>query len=75
MVLGLLHDHATYWKGFGYLLIYNFFFVLPLLVILILASNRSLLEKVQTWRKKETGAMHLWGGIAMVVLGVIIFML
>ena len=25
-VLGLLHDQANYWRGFGYLIFYNFFF-------------------------------------------------
>ena len=38
--LGLLSAKTTYLKGMGYLIIYNIMFVLPLVVILILASNR-----------------------------------
>lgn len=75
MVLGLLHDKATYLKGVGYLLIYNLIFILPLLVILFMASDKKLLEKVTEWRNKEIGKMRLWGGVVMVVLGLIIFLL
>lgn len=74
-VLGLLHDKATYLNGLGYLFLYNLIFILPLAVILLIASDKSLLEKVQTWRKKETRKMRLWGGLAMVALGIIIYAL
>lgn len=75
MVLGLLHDRATAFTGFGYLMLYNLIFILPLIVILLIASDGALLAKVQEWRKSETRNMRFWGGIAMVVLGVIIFFL
>ncbi len=75
MVLGLLHDRATAVAGFGYLVLYNLIFVLPLIVILLIASNGALLAKVQEWRKSETRNMRFWGGVAMVVLGVLIFFL
>ncbi len=74
MVLGLLHDQGTYLVGLGYLFLYNIIFILPLAVILAIASNGKLLEKVQTWRKSETKNMRLWGGIAMVALGLLIFL-
>lgn len=75
MVLGLLHDQSTYIRGFGYLLLYNGIFVLPLAVILLIAGSRTLLGKMQEWKKAETQAMRLWGGIAMVLLGFVIFVL
>jgi len=75
MVLGLLHDQGTYLAGVGYLLLYNLIFILPLVVILALASDNALLEKVSAWKKSETGRMRLWGGIAMVILGLVIFFL
>ena len=74
MVLGLLHDGATYAKGLGYLIFYNLIFVLPLLVILFIASDRAVLEKVQAWKKEQTGRMRFWGGLAAVALGVVILM-
>ena len=75
MVLGLLHDQSTYMGGFGYLLLYNVIFVLPLIVLLSLASNQALLGKVQAWQQAEKSNMRLVGGIVMVVLGIIIFFL
>lgn len=75
MVLGLLHDQATYLKGLGYLLLYNAIFILPLVIILLISSDAVLLEKVKSWQQKERGLMRLGGGIAMVALGIIIFFL
>src|SRR3989344_7799519 len=34
LVIGLLHDSASYLKGFGYLLLYNFLMLLPLVAVL-----------------------------------------
>lgn len=75
MVLGLLHDQGTYFAGVGYLLLYNLIFILPLVVILLIASDQSLVTKVQNWKKSETKNMRLWGGIAMVILGLVILLL
>lgn len=75
MILGLLHDQATYLRGFAYLILYNLIFILPLATILFIASDQALLEKVQTWRRQESKKMRLWSGIAMIVLGLIIFAL
>ncbi|HEU5114814.1 MAG TPA: cytochrome c biogenesis protein CcdA [Candidatus Paceibacterota bacterium] len=52
--LSLLHDKTTYWQGFGYLLVYNAIFVLPLVVILLVSTNRAVLEKVERIRKIES---------------------
>jgi len=73
MVLGLLHDQVTYYTGVSYLFLYNLIFILPLVLILLIASDRALLEKVQAWQQSERKAMRWGGGIAMLVLGVIIF--
>lgn len=75
MVLGLLHDNATYLSGVGYLLLYNLIFILPLAVILLVASDSSLLEKVKEWKKEENRHMRIWGSIAMIILGLIIFII
>lgn len=75
MVLGLLHDSTTYLRGAGYLVLYNLIFILPLVVVLAIASERSLMEKVNTWRKTNTKAMRLWGGAAMVAFGIILLSL
>jgi cytochrome c-type biogenesis protein len=73
MAVGLLHDQATYYTGVGYLLLYNVIFVLPLILILLVASNASLLGKVQQWQQSRRRAMRLGGGGAMIALGLLVF--
>jgi len=75
MILGLLHDRATYMKGAAYLLFYNLVFVLPLVITLFIASNKTLLEKLRAWKENKNIRINFWSGIAMIILGVIIFML
>ena len=74
-VLGLLHDSVTYLKGFGYLVFYNAVFVLPLIIILSIASNQSVLEKVQAWQNQERKQERLIAGVLMAALGALIFLL
>jgi len=73
MVLGLLHDQSTYYTGVGYLLLYNAIFVLPLVLILLFASDAALLGKVQQWQQHRRRTMRLGGGSAMVAMGLFIF--
>lgn len=75
MVLGLLHDSMTYLKGVGYLLLYNAIFILPLAIVLALASDSAVLAKIRAWKKEENMAMKLWAGIGMILLGVVIYLL
>jgi cytochrome c biogenesis protein CcdA len=73
MILGLLHDSQTFLHGLAYLLLYNLVFVFPLVVILLVASDRGLLDKVQAWQQKERETAKFLGAAAMVILGLIIF--
>lgn len=75
MVLGLLHDQGTYFAGVGYLLLYNLIFVLPLVLILLISSDNALVEKVMALKKAENKNMRLWGGVAMIVLGLFMFII
>ncbi len=75
MILGLLHDSGTYVTGLGYLALYNLIFVLPLAVILFAAGDERLLAKAQEFKRTNTRRMRLWGGAAMVALGLAIFAL
>jgi len=75
MVLGLLHDQATYFTGVAYLILYNVIFILPLVLILLFASDASLFARVQAWQERKRQAMRLGGGGAMVALGLLIFAL
>ena len=75
MVLGLLHDQDTYGAGIGYLLLYNLIFVLPLVVLLALASDAKVVGKVRAWQGRERRTMKLVAGVAMIILGLVIFFL
>lgn len=75
MVLGLLHDAATYLKGLGYLLFYNLIFIAPLAVILLIATDQSLVDRVRSWQRAERKFMKLGTGIAMIALGILVFFL
>lgn len=75
MILGLLHDKAEHLRGLIYLILYNLVFILPLLLVLFIASNQTLLGKVQEWRKEKAGGVQFLGGVAMIILGIIIFAL
>lgn len=74
-VIGLLHDTRTYASGLFYLVLYNGIFILPLVILLLATSDKSLLETVERWQARTRMPMRLWGGIAMVVLGLIIYLI
>lgn len=72
-VLGLLHDQHNFWKGFMYLIIYNIVFVLPLIVMLVMAANRTVLEKLDKLRRLETKKTRLILHGCLLVLASLIF--
>lgn len=73
MILGLLHDSATYLKGFWYLLFYNLLFVSPLLLILGAAADKEAVAVAEKIRAGEFKKARLIVGIIMVVLGTLVF--
>lgn len=68
-VLSLLHDQATFWSGFGYLVTYNLIFVSPLLVILALASSRRALDRAEKIRRLESKKGRLVFDVALLAIG------
>jgi len=73
MVIGLLRDQVTYFKGLGYLLLYNFILIAPLVAVLWFAADRILLEKIQSWKREKTTNLKLWAGLVMIIIGTLIF--
>lgn len=74
-VLGLLHDRATYTQGVLYLISYNLIFVLPLILILVLASDRVVHATLERWQGRNRQAMRVVGGLLAILLGLIILAL
>ena len=71
-VLSLLALQPSALLGYGYLVLYNLIFVLPLVVILIAASARPTLNRLAHWNlhHKEWVRLALGGGV--VVMGLLI---
>ncbi len=73
MVIGLLHDQATYFTGFSYLTLYNVVLVAPLVAVLGIAADKNLLDKVQVWKSTNLKSVRLWAGLAMIGIGILVF--
>jgi len=71
-IIGLLAAKTTYWSGFGYLLLYNLMFIVPLIIILLMSSNKYAVEKLTTWEQSESKVMKLISAFTMVALGAVI---
>jgi cytochrome c-type biogenesis protein len=71
-VLSLLALQPTALLGYGYLVLYNVVFVLPLVVILVLAVSRPTLNRLAHWNlhHKEWVRLILGGGV--VLMGLLI---
>lgn len=72
-VLGLLHDQQNFWKGFIYLIIYNIVFVFPLIIMLAMAANKNVLEKLDNLRRLETKKTRLILHVCLLLIAVLIF--
>src|SRR3989344_2499508 len=69
MVIGLLRDQVTYFKGLGYLFLYNLILIIPLIAVLIISADKLLVDKMQQWQQQKRTAIKLVGGIIMIILG------
>ncbi len=71
-ITALLASKTTFITGFLYLLLYNLMFVMPLIILLVLAINPYTLLKLGEWQQKHKRTQKLVMGLLMVVLGVVI---
>jgi cytochrome c biogenesis protein CcdA len=72
MVIGLLRDQMTYFRGFGYLLFYNLILIIPLVAVLWISADKAVLDKVQDWKRTNIKAFKWWAGVIMIALGILI---
>ncbi len=68
-VLSLLAAQSSALAGFGYLVLYNLMFVLPLLGILLVASARPALNRLAHWNLHHRERIRLGLGAGVVVMG------
>ena len=71
-VLSLLALQPTKMLGYSYLLLYNIVFILPLVIILILASAKPTLGKLAHWNLHHKEWVRLVLGAGVVVMGLMI---
>lgn len=67
--ISLLNAKATFLKGLLYLLLYNFMFVLPLIIIFAVTTNRMVAEKLINLDEKYSSQMRLATALIMMAIG------
>lgn len=70
-ILGLLSNNLTKSHALLPLLLYNFIFVVPLIIMVGLVYFGVSAEKLEKWRKKKRNYMKLISGLLMIVLGIL----
>ena len=70
-VLGLLAAKTSYVEGLGYLYLYNIAFVLPLVIVLAVVSNKAIARQVTKWERGRTSTIRTVGAVATIVVGVL----
>ncbi|NYT07891.1 MAG: hypothetical protein GKC05_06525 [Methanomicrobiales archaeon] len=73
-ILSLLSNRMTAVEGIPYLLVYNFFFVLPLIVILGICTYGLPVERLEEWRTGSRKAVRVIMGAVMIFLGAILIL-
>ena len=73
-ILALMSRSMTFYDGLPYLLLYNIIFVLPLVLVTLLAAYGMSMEKADSWRTEHKRTLRLVIGIVLVALGVVVFL-
>lgn len=71
-VLSLLSLQSSALVGFGYLVLYNLMFILPLVVLLLAASARPTLNRLAHWNLHHKEGVRLALGASVVLMGLLI---
>lgn len=71
-VLALLATQPSALAGFAYLVLYNLMFILPLIVVLIVASSRPTLNRLAHWNLHHKEWVRFVLGFGVVLMGLLI---
>lgn len=74
-ILILLASRIGFSSGLFYLILYNLMFILPLLLVLLLASNLELLTRMDEWRVAQRRRIKLISGFLLLILSPILWLL
>jgi len=73
-ILSMMSRTLTFSAGLPYLLLYNFIFILPLIIILLVVTFGLSPERVNSWRLENRRLLRLAIGIVMVAIGAIMLL-
>ena len=72
-ILGLLAERTTMMASIPILLLYNLFFILPLIIITIaIYFGFASVEKATAWKDNNIRVLHLIAGLVMLILGILV---
>ena len=74
-VISLLLVQSEYIKGILYLILYNIMFILPLIIVLVIAVHKKIIEKIENLETKKSKYIKLLSGLIMIILAIIIFLI
>ncbi len=74
VILGMLSQKETFKAALGWLLLYNFIFILPMIIITICCYFGLNPEKLEKQREKRLRSLHLIAGVIMLIMGVVILL-
>lgn len=63
------------WVALAMMVLYNFIFVLPLIVILIMVATGTKISDVSKWKEESKGSMRLFMGLLLASLGWILMLI
>lgn len=70
--LALLSSTETYLQGILYLLLYNLMFVMPLIIIFLVTTNRFVAEKLINFNESKSRVFHLIIGLITLAMGLVL---
>ncbi len=76
VILSLLAERATQLQAIPLLLLYNIFFIMPLILITaMIYFGFTSAEKAEQWKERNLKRLHFIAGVIMIVLGLLIIFL
>jgi len=72
VILGMLSQKEAFFSALGWLLLYNFIFILPMIIITLAVYKGFSPEKAEEARQKRLRVLHLIAGVLMIGIGMAI---
>ncbi len=74
-ILGYLASRTSFLEGLGYLYLYNLMFIVPLVAVLVVVSNRQLALRAAAWERLNARVFKIAMSAMMIAMGVVLLVL